>query len=906
MNPTLSPRRSPAAFGFALAALAGTLAILFHRSFDQSMVLFSNDGPLGPLNAKALAVPGAFSGYWIDLNWIGIFGGSASPTITYAILWAFGPVGFAKFYEPLSLLVLGLSAFYFFRSIGLRPSLATLGGLAAMLNMNFFSNVCWGLGTRAICLGMVFLALGLILNCDRDWRWPRLALAGLFVGMAVLEGADNGAIFSIFVAGFVVVHAWSKRTSIPKAVVEGVGGVGVVAICAGFMAAQAFAYLIPSQITNVSAGKADPANAVQSWDFATQWSLPKIELSRVLVPGIFGYRMYTMDGSDYWGAVGQSAGWEPSSRGGTPRYSGSGEYAGVFVLAVALWAVARSLSRKKNSYADSERWAIRFWAVCAVIGVVFAFGRHAPFFRLFYSLPYCSSIRNPIKFMHVFHLCAMVLFGYGLLDLNRCFLQGARPSNPSLGASLKAAMGRIGSFERAWILASISALCAAVLAFMIFASSKSDLVKHLVQNGFSEGEASPIAQFSAREVLLFVVFLAASLGLIAAIVAGAFAGARSKWAALLLGVVLVTDLGRADQYWVQYYDYKERYATNDLFDQLRDHPYEHRVAARMVPNIPGNFIVSKDVMQWWPGVHEQWLEHSFQFYDIQSLDIPQMPRPPALESQYIGSFIPRANAGYLPGRLWQLTNTRYILGMAGFKDALNQEFDPKGHRFQIRALFTIGQEHAGGPLVVKTNLNATSLEHQFALFEFTGALPRAKLYTRWQTSNNDGEVLAQLVNPDFDPAQSAFVSAEATAPASASGPDDPQASVEFASYAPKKIVLKAKAGAKSLLLLNDRHDPNWIVRVDGARKPLLRANFIMRGVVLDPGQHEVVFTYEPPMTGLHISLGAILLGVALCGFLTVAPGRKELSAPTAADPNTPPRGKNSSTAQDQAAKKSAA
>ena len=39
--------------------------------------------------------------------------------------------------------------------------------------------------------------------------------------------------------------------------------------------------------------------------------------------------------------------------------------------------------------------------------------------------------------------------------------------------------------------------------------------------------------------------------------------------------------------------------------------------------------------------------------------------------------------------------------------------------------------------------------------------------------------------------------------------------VEFTSYAPKRIVLQAKAGAPAILLLNDRFDPNWKVSVDG-------------------------------------------------------------------------------------------
>jgi hypothetical protein len=68
-------------------------------------------------------------------------------------------------------------------------------------------------------------------------------------------------------------------------------------------------------------------------------------------------------------------------------------------------------------------------------------------------------------------------------------------------------------------------------------------------------------------------------------------------------------------------------------------------------------------------------------------------------------------------------------------------------------------------------------------------------------------------------------------------------------------------------LLNDKFDPNWHVFVDGKPAPLLRCNFIMRGVYLIPGAHTVEFKFSLPMGPLYISLSAIGVGILLCGFL---------------------------------------
>ncbi len=50
-------------------------------------------------------------------------------------------------------------------------------------------------------------------------------------------------------------------------------------------------------------------------------------------------------------------------------------------------------------------------------------------------------------------------------------------------------------------------------------------------------------------------------------------------------------------------------------------------------------------------------------------------------------------------------------------------------------------------------------------------------------------------------------------------------------------------------------------------QPLLRCNFIMRGVYLTPGAHTVEFKFSLPLGPLYVSLSAIGVGILLCGFL---------------------------------------
>ncbi len=90
----------------------------------------------------------------------------------------------------------------------------------------------------------------------------------------------------------------------------------------------------------------------------------------------------------------------------------------------------------------------------------------------------------------------------------------------------------------------------------------------------------------------------------------------------------------------------------------------------------------------------------------------------------------------------------------------------------------------------------------YALFEFTGALPRAKLYSNWQVNTNDQANLKLLGDLNFDPAKTVLVSTpEKNLPALAT--NENSGSVEFKSYATKHIVLAATNTAPSVLLLND-------------------------------------------------------------------------------------------------------
>jgi len=882
----------------AILVLIGALLLFFTPSVvSPNKVLFANDGPLGANMAKAIKPPESMFGIWMDLNWVGFSGGTFVPNLTFFLLWSLGPVAFAKFYSPLCLLYLGLGAWLFFRQLRWHPIVCIVAALATMLNMNVFSNVCWGLGTRALCLGSIFFGLAAFEASKRHkWPWLFVILGGLAVGMAVTEGADNGAIYSVFLAGYVAYSTWQERGRTVRSAGKGVLAVVVIAIFAGLLAAESIGYLVPTSVKTVLRTQPTEQSKEASWDWATQWSLPKVETIRVLIPGIFGYRMDSPNGGQYWGSVGQQPGFDWQNPQGFPRQSGSGEYAGVIVLLIAAWSVAQSFRKKGTNLTDLERKMIKFWTFAAAVSLLLAYGRHSIFYRIVYALPYFSTIRNPIKFMHPFHLAVLILFSYGLEDLVRRLvgdrlkpaLQTGDRLKPALQTGdrlkpglqtmsmmdqLKAWWGKAAGFEKKWIFGMVAFFALSVLGFLFFSSIRPQMVSYLQTHGFAEGgQAQEIFRFASGEIGFYLLFLAGSIAIFILLQSGAFAGRRLKWAGVLVGLVLVIDLARANAPWVRYYDYKQKYASNPIIDILADKPYEHRAATQLTP-MGQAYLANNDTFR---GLMNEWMQHLFQYYNIHALDIIQMPRMPEFDRLYMEKIRPKANNDLtMVGRMWQLTNTRFVIGMTGYLQLLNQQVDPAGQAFRVHTTFDIVPKPGiMRPQTLDDITVATKPDGQMALFENTRALPRAVLFSRWQISTNDEGTLNQLASPAFDPSQLVLVDGKVGAQSSAS-PTNQAGTVEFTSYATREIKLRAKADAPSILMLNDKYDSDWRVYVDGAASPMLRCNYMMRGVALPGGEHQVRFHYEPPIKGLHTTLAALALALVLCVIVPFIPERPE-------------------------------
>ena len=852
--------------------LSLVLIFLFKDLLLPQNTLFSNDGTLGLLKSQEKISPSNLLNVWIPNGWIGSTQPAATFNLTTLLFLIFDAVVYSKLNVPLSLLFLGLSIWYFCRAARFKPIVGLLAGISATLNSNPFSYACWGLAPKSIALSFAILSIASLSDTNwKGWRsWAHVMISGFFVGLCVTEGADVGAILSLLVAAFAGWQFLSANQPNSIDWIRGGSRLAIITLFAGWLASHSLSTLVGTQIVGVSGMSQTRESEAQRWQFSSAISLPPVESLRIIVPGLFGYRMDSPDGGAYWGAVG----FDGTSKG---RWSGAGEYAGILVVLVASYAAATSLRKKQSPYSEQERRMVWFWTAVATGSLALSWGHFAPFYRIFFSIPYLSTIRIPSKFLHVMHLALWVLFAYGLEAIARGSLASGKERLGGWKDQFATWRKTAAPGEVNWVFGAVACFAIAAVGALNYAGGAAELKSHLRGIEFQMGPPAT-AEFSIGEAWKALGFFAISLALVGGMITGFFNGTRARIGWMLLGTVLVVDLYRANTPWVKYYDWVTRYQSNPVLDLLKDKPWEQRVTAFLDPHRQGPLVGGESTLSW-TYLQKEWLENQFQYFNIQSLDISQMPRVPELETAYFGALGLMENQSNLPlvGRLWQLTNTRYILGSKEVVDQLNGMVDPVQKRIRLKMPFGLGLKPGVTPPNASTAtadmvqlLTATASETgPFAVLEFTGALPRAKFYTDWQAGLDNTQVLQRLRSMEFDPARQVLVSEALSGGAPASSPSTAEASI--VAYAPKHITVKTRSTAPGILLLNDRWHPDWKVTVDGQSTPLLRANFLMRGVSVAAGEHTVEYRFDPPHQTLWVSLAAVATGLLLVGILILAP-----------------------------------
>jgi hypothetical protein len=154
---------------------------------------------------------------------------------------------------------------------------------------------------------------------------------------------------------------------------------------------------------------------------------------------------------------------------------------------------------------------------------------------------------------------------------------------------------------------------------------------------------------------------------------------------------------------------------------------------------------------------------------------------------------------------------------------------------------------------------------RLTVYENLDALPVAYVVHRAELAASVGAARARLREPDFDPRRSVVLDGASGAlePDRLAAPTGPEA-LEIVSYGPNEVELRVELSAPGIVVLTDVHHSGWRVWIDGDEAELLRANALVRGVLVPSGHHALRFAFRPPrlVAGLAVSSAAWLGWIA--------------------------------------------
>lgn len=168
---------------------------------------------------------------------------------------------------------------------------------------------------------------------------------------------------------------------------------------------------------------------------------------------------------------------------------------------------------------------------------------------------------------------------------------------------------------------------------------------------------------------------------------------------------------------------------------------------------------------------------------------------------------------------------------------------------------------------------------QVEVYENTQRLPRA-----WFVNSLSVKPSAEVLNAiktgqfaehtAFDPVRNALLEFEdfgGHTPTLPPVSNDPAQQAVVTEYRPHSIKITTKNAAAGFLVLSEIYSRDWEARIDGQKTPIYRANYLLRGLAVPAGEHQIEFYFRGPSFrngAMYSALGTLLIALGtLCRFL---------------------------------------
>ncbi len=158
----------------------------------------------------------------------------------------------------------------------------------------------------------------------------------------------------------------------------------------------------------------------------------------------------------------------------------------------------------------------------------------------------------------------------------------------------------------------------------------------------------------------------------------------------------------------------------------------------------------------------------------------------------------------------------------------------------------------------------------------TGALGNVWFVDKFMLVNNPDDEILALNN--FNPANEAVIDKRFDGFVKDLGlVTDSTASISLTSYQPNHLVYKSSAISDRLAVFSEiYYEKGWNAYIDGNQVPYFRVNYVLRAMIVPPGEHTIEFKFHPKtyFTGQKISLASSLILLLILGGLSFVEVKK--------------------------------
>ena len=834
-----APVRDGKARGLYLLLLFIVVAgVVFHALWASGAILMTSDDNLGHISLTRRILQSSPLGNWTGETLWGISG------LSGLHLWALAigtlpPVVFMNVYHGLCLVVAAWLLALYLKDKGLRPAACVLGGLVAYwvgtnLTLTYAGHI--GKYGTMMSLSLAIFALG---RWGRTGRAAWVTLAGAATGAMYLEQPDVSLFCTVLLIplalqeGVRAVGGWKIGAMVKQAW----GGALAAALLAGGTSLTAMG----SGVDEVPGGESPEAH----WAYITQWSQPPEESLDFIAPGWTGWRS-GYDRGPYWGRMGRSEGWE-QTRQGFMNFKLETVYVGAVPLLFALIGLAGAIRMRRDG--SREAATVFLWGGLCVLALLLAFGKYFVLYKPLSLLPGFGSIRNPNKFIHFFQVSWGVLAAFGL----------------------DAALRMPAAVSRRWRWGAVAAGGVLLLAGAALWADLGSGAERLAAAGWGAYGRS-IQWNKAFSVTYAGGALLLGAGILALLARGVFHGVEKS----------VPQSGKNAG---GFPPSGKKFSTvwkNAVWLPALVVVFEAAVilAPHYIQRLPAGYVAENDLIRYLKrdlgmnrtamatqdGFYNLWLTYLFPYHGISSVNVTQLPRPPADYQAFW-------EAVRDPVRTWQLAAVSHVLAHGPVAKQLLAN-PAWASQLELGWAYQPFDDGRGG---VGTRGVKPSLEAAEVVMKLKPVPPRVAVVTVWREVEDDA-ALKTLADPVFRPFSEVLLAPGSGVPPPPEEQAEP-AKLEVERVAPGRYDFTVETSGPVVVRVAEKYDGDWKATINGEPARVLRVDYMFQGIALPGGgTFEVKMGYYPSRLPVALQAAGLLAGLGAAVALALPRRKREAAA----------------------------